>query len=133
MRNRIVLLNIDKLKAHEAVDKKRLIDLLAKIKNDRYLKNPVVVEDKHFIIIDGHHRVAALKKIGAKKIPSYLINYQNKNIRVFLRRSNLIVKNIKEAVIKLGLSNNTFPYKTTRHYIKNRPRNIKIKLNKLFQ
>lgn len=128
MKNKITLVNIKKLKAHEKTDSNHLKEIILKIKNDGFLKNPVVVEDKHFVILDGHHRVAALKKLMIRLIPTYLIPYDT--VRVFLRRS-LDVKNIKKEVVIRGLKNKPFPSKTTRHLIKNRPRNINISLNSL--
>jgi ParB-like chromosome segregation protein Spo0J len=128
MRNKIVLVDIKKLKSHEETDPTNLKEVIHRIKKDGYLKNPVVVEDKHNIILDGHHRVAALKKLGVKFVPSFLISYDK--VRVFLRR-NLNVSDIKREVIKRGISKNLFPSKTTRHLIKDRPRNINITLNSL--
>ena len=131
MKNKVVLLDINKLKPHEAVDKKRLAFLLERIKKDRYLKNPVVVEKKYLIILDGHHRVAGLKQLGVNKIPAYLVNYQSNNIKVTLRRKEFIFKDIKQAVIDYCLLGKIFPSKTTRHLIKNRPKNINIKISQL--
>ncbi|PIP62930.1 transcriptional regulator [Candidatus Roizmanbacteria bacterium CG22_combo_CG10-13_8_21_14_all_35_9] len=131
MRNKVVLLNINRLKPHEMVDKKRLSFLLERIKKDKYLKNPVVVEDKHLIILDGHHRVKALKHLRAKKIPAFLVNYKNDDIRVFLRKKLLLTKLIKNIVIENSLNSKLFPSKTTRHLIRNRPRNINVKINQL--
>ena len=96
-----------------------------------YLKNPVIVDRDNFIILDGHHRVAALKQLGANKIPAYLVDYQNKNIRVTLRRHEFKFLNIKQSVIDYCLSGKIFSSKTTRHLIKNRPRNINYELKKL--
>jgi hypothetical protein len=97
-----------------------------------YIKNPVVVDQENFIILDGHHRVAALKQIGADKIPVYLVDYQNKNIRVTLRRKEFVFDDIKQAVINYCLQGKIFPSKTTRHLIKNRPKNINFKIANLF-
>ncbi|GAG02374.1 unnamed protein product, partial [marine sediment metagenome] len=77
------LVSINKLKSHEAVNKKHLDVLLGEIKKDGVLKHPVVVDRKTNVILDGHHRVTALKKLGIKKIPVYLVDYMNKEIRVY--------------------------------------------------
>lgn len=132
MIRKIYLLDIKNLKNHEMISIKRLKqvkdDLLAK----GYIKNPVVVEKENHIILDGHHRVAALKQLGVNEVPAFLVNYQDKNVRVFLRRKLKLAGPIKQAVIKNSLSNILFPSKTTRHLIKNRPKNINIKISKLF-
>ncbi|MFA5770007.1 MAG: ParB N-terminal domain-containing protein [Patescibacteria group bacterium] len=132
MNNKICLIDINKLISHEMVSSRKL----KQVKNDLmikgYIKNPVVVESENFIILDGHHRVAALKQLGASKIPAFLVDYQNKNIRVALRRKEFVFKDIKQAVIDYCLEGKVFPSKTTRHLIKNRPRNIDYKISKLY-
>jgi ParB-like chromosome segregation protein Spo0J len=132
MKNKIVLIDINKLRHHEEIDQQHLLEIIFQVKEDGFLKNPVVVDQKNFIILDGHHRVAALKQIGANKVPSFLVDYQNNDIRVFLRRKLKLTEPIKQVVIKNSLSNILFPSKTTRHLIKNRPRNINIKISKLY-
>lgn len=129
MKNKIILIGINKLKSHEEVNKNHLDKLFIKIQGDDYLKNPVVVEDKHFVILDGHHRVTVLKKLKAKKIPCQIVNYQT--VRVYLRRKNYQIKDIRSKVIERAISKNLFPYKTTRHFIKDRVRNINFHLEKL--
>lgn len=132
MKNKISLVNIDKLKNHEMVCLKRLKQVKDNLLVKGYIKNPVVVDQKNNIILDGHHRVAALKQLGAKKAPAFLVNYQDKNIKVTLRRKEFLFKDIKQAVIDYCLEGKIFPSKTTRHLIKNRPRNINYKISKLF-
>jgi len=131
MKKKIALLLINKLKPHEAVCQKRVLGLMGKIKKEGYLKNPVVVDKETLVILDGHHRLAALKKIGLKRIPAFLIDYKNSKVKVYLRRKELLTTLIKEAVIRKALSNQVFPKKTTRHLLGYRPRNINIKLKRL--
>jgi len=132
MRNKIKLIHINKLISHEMVSKIKL----KQVKNDLLfrgcIKNPIVVDQKNYIILDGHHRVAALKQIGTNRIPAYLVDYQNKNITVTLRRKEYVFKNIKQTVINYCLKGKIFPSKTTKHLIKNRPRNINYKISELY-
>ncbi|MFA6080806.1 MAG: ParB N-terminal domain-containing protein [Patescibacteria group bacterium] len=132
MNNRICLIKINKLISHEMVSPRKLKQVRDDLMIKGYIKNPVVVDQENFIILDGHHRVAALKQIGADKIPVYLVDYQNKNIRVTLRRKEFVFDDIKQAVINYCLQGKIFPSKTTRHLIKNRPKNINFKIANLF-
>jgi len=129
MNKKISLIDISLLKDHEEIDKNHFRGLLKTIKRDDCLKNPVVVEDKNFIILDGHHRVTVLRKLKAKKIPCQIVDYQS--VKVYLRRKKFTTKDIKSEVVKRAISNNLFPYKTTKHFIKDRVRNINFKLKKL--
>ncbi len=128
MKKSIKLIDINKLRSHEEVDLKHVNELVCKIRKDGFLRNPVIVEDKHLVILDGHHRFMALKKLRMRVIPSYLVPYGK--VKVFLRRK-IDIANIKKEVISHALNHKLFPSKTTRHLIKNRPRNINVNLANL--
>ena len=131
MRNTLTLVRLSKLKPHEAIEQKRLKRLVERIKRDGCLKAPIVADQVSLVILDGHHRLQALKILGCKKIPVFLVNYRNDNVRVYLRRKELLMRLIKEAVIAKGERGELFPPKTTRHLLQFRPRNINIRLERL--
>jgi hypothetical protein len=131
MRPGIFLINIDQLRSHEEVDPKRIRELTKRITKDGCIKNPVVADRKTRVVLDGHHRVAILDKLGLRRVPVFLVDYQSDQVRVYLRRKEMMFSLIKEEVINRGLSGNRFQNKTTRHFIKSRPRNINLKLNRL--
>ena len=125
----IKLLKIEKLKAHEKTNKQNLLRVKKKILAAAYFSRPIVVDKKTLVILDGHHRTKILKQIGCGKIPAYLVNYQNPKIRLSSRRPNF--KITKTAIIKNALAGKLFPYKTSKHLLPQRPKNLKIKLEKL--
>ncbi len=131
MRKNVRMIPLDKLISHERVSLRRCQQLLKDFKSHGIIHQPVVVDKKTLVILDGHHRVAVLKKIGIKKIPAILVNYQSRNIQVYLRRKNLLMNLIKYIVINKALSFDLLPKKTTKHIINNRPKKINIKLNQL--
>ena len=72
---------ISKLKPHEAT----IPDLVENIIDDlrrRGLKYPIIVDSSTYVIIDGHHRVEAFKKLGLEKIPALLIDYRSDIVTV---------------------------------------------------
>lgn len=127
MKPGIKLVLIAKLRAHEQVCPQRLEQLLAKIKQDGRLKNPIVVDRKTSVILDGHHRVESLRRLGCRVVPIMAVDYFSDQVKVFLRREELI----KEIVLSRALNKRLLPSKTTRHLIKNRIRGVNIKLNQL--
>jgi len=133
MKNRqdITLIEVNKLKCHEQVVESHVKEVMKQIETDGYLKRPVIAEDTNYIILDGHHRFTALKRMGVRKIPVFLVHYESDSIRVFLRRKELMKDLIKEIVLKRGAERILFPPKTTRHLIKNRPKIINYPLEKL--
>lgn len=128
----ITLVEINKLKSHERISKKRVLKIKEDILKRNFINNPVVVDRKTLIILDGHHRVNALKLIGARQVPVFFVNYCDKNIQVTLRRKKLMSKIIKQTVINIVKQKKCFPIKTTNHSIQLRPKNINININQLF-
>jgi hypothetical protein len=112
----IQLVEIDKLKHHEMVDPNHLEKLREEIKSDGILKVAIVVDEERNIILDGHHRVVALKDLGCAKIPAVLVDYNSPNIEVQSWRNP--EKVTKEDVIKAGISQEKLPPKTSKHMIK---------------
>jgi hypothetical protein len=47
------------------------------IEKIRMLKRPIIVDRDSYVIIDGHHRYEALKRLGVNKIPAILVDYVN--------------------------------------------------------
>ncbi|MDH3324351.1 MAG: ParB N-terminal domain-containing protein [Candidatus Peregrinibacteria bacterium] len=125
----IKLINIADLKPHEETFPDNLEKVKTKIKQAGFLINPVIVDQESLVILDGHHRVKSLEILGCKKVPSFLVNYSDHQIKVIPRRQNIKVS--KELIIKKALSNKTFPYKTSKHLIPNLPKKINISLWKL--
>ena len=76
---RVSLIPINDLQPHEETCRERVVSIARDIvKLGRILK-PVIVEEKTLTIIDGHHRVEALRLLGARYVPAVLANYY-KNI-----------------------------------------------------
>ncbi len=72
----IELIEITKLKEHEEVDSRHLKELKEEIKSNGLLKKAILVDSNTNIILDGHHRLHALKKLGYSKIPVVFVDYQ---------------------------------------------------------
>ncbi|MBI3887721.1 ParB N-terminal domain-containing protein [Candidatus Microgenomates bacterium] len=131
MKNNFTLLDISKLKCHERVDKDHVEEIKELIIKAGYFKKPIIVDKKSLTILDGHHRYSALKEMGAKVIPCQLIDYKDVDVRVYLRRKNILMDMIKDFVILNAKSGKLFPRKTTRHLLKNRITKINPVANEL--
>lgn len=113
---KIVFIPIKKLKPHERISKKRLEKLKLELIKDGFLKKPIVVENKKFIILDGHHRYYFLKELGLEKIPCLLVDYEN--IDVLPRRKKYKNVDLKKFVYQTVAQGELLPYKTTKHLLK---------------
>lgn len=122
-------IDINSLKQHEMVIECHLERILAEIKSDDCIKDPIIADKNTMVILDGHHRYNALKRIGAKYCPVCLVDYKSSKIKVGCWRKGERVT--KDQVISAGLSGNLFVPKTSKHEIPDRPLAINIPLDNL--
>ncbi|HIE23863.1 MAG TPA: hypothetical protein EYP68_06510 [Candidatus Korarchaeota archaeon] len=111
----ICMINLNELKGHECTLEERIKELQGEILRDGILKKPIVVDKATLVILDGHHRVEVLKRLGCKKIPAVLVDYRDPNIMVLPWRKGEKVS--KSKVIEAALSKMKLPPKTTMHMV----------------
>lgn len=112
----VEFVKLDKLQSHEAIDPILLEELKREIKSDGILKFAIAVDRNRSIILDGHHRVAALKDLGCMKVPAILIDYDSSNIEVQSQRNS--IRLTKKDVIMAGTGLKKLPPKTSKHMIR---------------
>jgi len=76
------ILDIDSLHLHEETIPELVEQLAWSIKADGCVKHPIIVDTESLVVLDGVHRVAALKKLRIKRTPACLVDYTNPNIKV---------------------------------------------------
>ena len=128
--SRIALVQNYTLIPHEQVDEAHVRELATVMALNGYVPHPVVVDLNTHIILDGHHRVQALKKLGLTLVPVYFVDYLNDNtITVTAWREGEVVT--KETVIQAGLTGKLLPIKSSKNSIPHKPTNIYIPLDVL--
>jgi len=116
--NITALARIRYLLPHEQVDD-GIVELLMKIiEREGMFRVPILAEGKYGVILDGHHRVEALRRMGLEFVPVYVVDYSSDDILVFPRKKEIPVS--KSEVIRRALSGNLFPHKTTKHVLRGR-------------
>ncbi|MGQ9542539.1 MAG: hypothetical protein ACUVTM_00410 [Candidatus Bathyarchaeia archaeon] len=105
-------INIQSLRPHEQTDPYRLREMIKQLVKDGYQKDPIIVEDKHMIILDGHHRFSALKTLGYSRILAYKVNYGDE--RIMLKTWYPVVTGSRKRLIEV-LTPHIEP-KTPDHY-----------------
>jgi len=113
--NNIVYLKIEELKEHEEIRPDYCEALKNEILTDGILKMPIAIDKNTYIILDGHHRLQALKRIGCTRIPCVLVDYQSPQIKVIPWREGEHIT--KEIVIETALSGRKMASKTSKHMI----------------
>lgn len=79
---KITIEEVKNLHIHEEIIPEILDWLVNKIKKDGFFKDPVIVDEKTLVVLDGMHRVAAVEKLGFPYIPVCLVDYDNPNIKL---------------------------------------------------
>ena len=74
------LIDIDLLHPHEQIDPIRLQEIKKQLIKDGIQREPIIIEGNHLIVLDGHHRIRALKDLGYSKVVAYKINYNDNNL-----------------------------------------------------
>ena len=67
--------SVHKLKEHEQTDPLRLEELKVLLLKDNSQRNPIIVDKRTLVVIDGHHRLNALKLLDYSKIAVHYVNY----------------------------------------------------------
>ncbi len=111
----ICLIDLETLKEHEEIRPDYLEELKDEILSDGILKMPIAVDKATYIILDGHHRLHALRRMGCKKIPCILFDYESPEIEVLPHREGEIVT--KEMIIQTVLTGRRMPPKTSKHMV----------------
>lgn len=126
----VEIVRLNDLKHHEEIHNDHRDELLSEIKKDGFVKNPIIVDKRSMIILDGHHRATILEELGYTSIPVCFVDYDNDaQVQVGSWRDDEHVT--KPDVIWAGLTGNKLKAKTSKHEIKHRPANINVSLETL--
>lgn len=109
---KIVLVSVKKLKHIEGFSKTRAAWLRRKILEEGIWNKPVVLDDKHGLVMDGQHRMEAALALGLKKIPA--VKYRYSEVEIWSLRPKKYQFDWKQVVAR-ALSGDIYPYKTVKH------------------
>jgi len=119
---RAVLVDITLLREHESFDPSYLGKLKEEIIKDGFLRKAISVDVNSMVVLDGHHRLNALRELGCNKIPVIFVDYRSPDIVVkkWTVEDDILLEDIivtKEYIINTALSEKRLPVKTSKHLI----------------
>lgn len=117
-----VLVDIHLLKEHESVDPIYMCKLKVEIATDGFLRRAIVVDVNTMVVLDGHHRLNALRELNCHKIPVVFVDYCSSDIVVDNWRPEGGEKSeaviiTKEKIVLAALNGERLPVKTSKHLI----------------
>ncbi|WBA57171.1 ParB N-terminal domain-containing protein [Providencia sp. 21OH12SH02B-Prov] len=127
---RLELVNIDNIQITEEHIPERVEWLIEKIKAEALWRVPLLLEENSYAIMDGHHRFEVAKKLGLRRVPAVMLNYNLPSVQVISWREDFVInKSIVQSYIK---DKKVFPHKTTKHIIDPYPDEISIPISFLY-
>lgn len=110
---------IETLRQHEQIIEERLVKVVEIIRREQCVDIPIIVDRRTLVVLDGHHRLNSLIRLGAKRAPVCKIDYFDDSlITVQARPESGFASLSKQDILDMGLSPTTFKPKTTRHTLK---------------
>lgn len=73
---------IDEVYIHEETIPRLLAQLVSDIEHNGEVRNPIIVDSNTSVVLDGMHRVTALREMGCRYLPVCLVDYTSPKITV---------------------------------------------------
>ncbi len=102
------------LTPHEDVVRDHVDLVEGDISRSGYVKFPLVVDVRTFIVLDGHHRLEALRELGIRYAPVFFVDYAESYVEVYPFKKEIPVSKVS-VVTKALIERSLYPHKTTRH------------------
>ncbi len=115
-RPEFALLPLDRLRAHERVEEENVRVLVEEIRATGVFSDPIWVARGTYVILNGHHRVEAARRLGAVRIPAWVVDYEGDLVSLEPWQPGLPIT--KAEVIRRAREGDLFPPKTTRHRLR---------------
>lgn len=74
--------DVDDLKLHEETIDSYLEELAESIEDNEEVYDPVIVDKKTGVVLDGMHRVSAMRELGYEKIPVCYVDYKDTKVKL---------------------------------------------------
>lgn len=76
------LVKINNLHLHEEIQPELLEKLVKNLQKEKTIRHPIMVDRNSFVVLDGTHRIEALKTLNFNHIPACMVDYMNHNIKL---------------------------------------------------
>jgi hypothetical protein len=122
------LLEVTGLRPSEEFDASHAAKIAEDIRSAGVMRQPILVERQHNVILDGHHRWQAAQMLGLKRIPCILIDYGDQRLKLASWTSRSFMP---DEVIQAGTTGQLLPKKSTRHLLEPAPQAAPVRLDDL--
>lgn len=110
------LVPLERLRGHEEFESEKVDALVAELRRTGKFVEPIWVARDSLVILNGHHRVEALRRLGARRAAAWIFDYDADTVT--LDRWGPGPPIAKAEVLERARKGTLFPPKTTRHRIR---------------
>jgi hypothetical protein len=110
------LVDASRLKIHEEIDPAHVARLVEALRKDGYVAEPIWVARDSHVVLNGHHRLAALRELGAVRVPAWVFDYESDDVELARWYDGPELR--KPDVVARAASGRPFPPKTTKHTVR---------------
>jgi hypothetical protein len=110
------LIPIGRLRIHEEIRPELVERLVEEIRREGVVREPVWVARGTDVVLNGHHRFAALRALGAARVPAWVIDYDSDAVELGRWQPGPVLS--KSEVVARAQSGRPYPPKTTRHTLR---------------
>ncbi|MET4036275.1 MULTISPECIES: hypothetical protein [unclassified Bradyrhizobium] len=110
-----VKLPVTQLRPSEKINLERARMLVEKIADEGRWTRPILIEHRHSVIMDGHHRYFCARALDLSFLPCVLLSYDDPNLLVTYWSDRRPVP--VDRIIQAGLTGDLMNFKTTRHQL----------------
>lgn len=129
---RYEVIPLESLRHHENFIEDNVRSLAYEIRSVATFTTPVCVDEKYRIILDGHHRAEALKRIGCRRVPAYLFPYPSEEVSVTTWSECGHERITEQEIIEAALAGRKFLPKTSKHTFRVERPKISVELAELY-
>ena len=98
----LALKRVEEMRPHEDLVQEDLNGLVGALQRDPTLRHPIIADSVSGAVLDGTHRLAALKQLDCRTVPAALIDYQNPLVKVERWFRMMKGESIQEFVKQIG-------------------------------
>jgi hypothetical protein len=113
---RFALVPTGDLTTHEEAQPDRVKRVFKQIRSSKVVKKAIAVDERSMVVLDGVHRLSALRELGCARVPVWLIDYSDEDVVVFTKDKKAHVP--KEDVVRAAVRGPKLPPKSTRHMVR---------------
>lgn len=107
---------LDRLHGHEEYDPAKVDRLVQELRRTGEFTEPIWVSRGSFVILNGHHRVEALRRLGARRAAAWILDYETDSVALERWRPGPPIR--KGEVLERARRGELYPPKTTRHTVR---------------